>query len=111
MVLVAYAAVLVITLLVRDRVSPAAGSVISVLPAIPFAGVGWAMCRSLARVDERERSLGYRAIAFAFFATGATTFAYGLLEQAGATRISMFAVWPIMTGFWILGRWVAPRMP
>ena len=52
-------------------------------------------------VDERERVLIDRAI----------TFGYGVMANAGAPRLSMFSVWPLMGTMWIVARFVAPRMP
>lgn len=54
---------------------------------------------------------GDRAITVAFFGTAVLSFGYGFVENAGAPRLSMFAVWPLMGTLWIVGRFVAPRMP
>ena len=109
--LAAYAAVLVASLLALDDTSGTVRVAVSLSPTLPFAGIGVAVYRLLRRVDERERELIYRALAFAFFGTSMVTFGYGFLENVGAPRLSMFAVWPTMGVLWMVGRWVAPRMP
>jgi hypothetical protein len=110
-VLAAYAPILIVSLLVVDDLDGVLAYIVSGAPILPAAAVGWAVLRSLKRVDERERLLIYRAIAFAFFATAVLTFGYGFMENAGAPRLSMFAVWPLMGTMWMVGRFVAPRMP
>jgi hypothetical protein len=111
LVLAAYAPVLVVSLLVADDTSGALRYVVSGTPVLPFAALGWVVVRALRRVDERERLLVYRSLAFACFATSVLTFGYGFMENAGAPRLSMFAVWPTMGAMWALGRLVAPRLP
>jgi hypothetical protein len=107
----AYAIILVVSLRQLDDLAGATRAVVALAPMVPFAGVGFVFVRHLLRVDERERLLMYRAVSFAFFATALITFGYGFLENAGAPRLSMFAVWPTMAAMWLLGRFVAPRMP
>jgi len=110
-VLAAYAPILVASLLVVDDLDGVVRYIVSGTPILPAAAVGWAVLRMLKRVDERERLLTYRALAFAFFGTAVLTFGYGFMENAGAPRLSMFAVWPLMGAMWMVGRFVAPRMP
>ena len=110
-VLAAYAPVLVVSLLVVDDTTGVLRYLVSATPILPFAALGWVVIRALRRVDERERLLIYRSLAFAFLATSVLTFGYGFMENAGAPRLSMFAVWPTMAAMWLLGRLVADRMP
>jgi hypothetical protein len=110
-VILVYAAVLVPSLLLVDHTSGTLRYAVSVLPIVPFAATGWIMARSIRRVDERERLLTYQAISVAFFGTAVVTFGYGFLENAGAPRLSMFAVWPVMASMWVVGRTLASRMP
>ena len=109
--MVTYVVVLSVSLRQVDHLSGAARAFASLAPMVPFAGVGVVFVRHLRRVDERERLLVYRAVAFAFFASALLTFGYGFLENVGAPKLSMFAVWPTMATMWVVGRWVAPRMP
>lgn len=111
LMLLCYAIVLVAALIGHKHSTGALRIAITLAPMIPFSGLPFIVVRSLAKIDERERSLIYRALTFAFFGTALLTFAYGFLELAGAPPISMFSVWPLMAVLWIVGRWVAPRMP
>ena len=43
----------------------------------------------------------------AFAGTALVTFSYGFLENVGYAKLSMFAVWPLMAGFWTIGLIVA----
>jgi hypothetical protein len=110
MVLV-YGAVLVPTLRLQSQLSGSARYLVSALPVVPFAALPLVMVRVLQTVDERERSLVYRSIAVAFFVTATLTFGYGFLENAGAPKLSMFCIWPVMATAWAVGRLVAPRLP
>jgi hypothetical protein len=110
-VLAAYLPILAASLIVVDDLDGVLRYVVSGAPILPFAAIGWAMLRSLKRVDERERTLIYRSLTFAFFGTAVLTFGYGFMENAGAPRLSMFSVWPVMGTMWLVGRFVAPRLP
>ena len=107
----AYSVVLGVSILMRERTDGLMRYLVTAAPIVPFSALPLILGRMLSRVDERERTLVYRALTFAFFATAIVTFGYGFLEIAGAPRLSMFWVWPAMATFWIIGRWVAPRMP
>jgi len=82
---------------------------ILLLPMIPAAAVCWSVIRQIRRVDEMQRTIQLEALAIAFAATALTTFSYGFLESAGFPKLSMFAVWPLMAGFWIVGGVIAQR--
>jgi hypothetical protein len=106
-----YSVTLVLSLLVADSTRGPLRVAVALIPMVPFSVLGWIVLRALRRVDERERSMMYRAVALAFFATAVVSFAYGFLENTGAPRLSMFVVWPTMASFWVVGRWIAPWMP
>ena len=111
LMLAAYGALLVPTLVVVDRLTGGLRYLVSALPILPFGWMGFITVRHLRRIDEREQMLVYRAITFAFFGTSVLTFGYGFLENAGAPQLSMLVVWPLMATLWVLGRFAAPRMP
>jgi hypothetical protein len=48
-------------------------------------------------------------LAFAFAATGLTTFSYGFLQTVGFPNLSWFIVWPVMSLFWGVGHAMAKR--
>jgi hypothetical protein len=83
-----------------------------VLPIIGFLLAIWAIARHLRRIDEYMRQTMLETFAIGAAVTAAVTFTYGFLETAGFPRLSMFAVWPIMGGSWVLvclGRWLMKR--
>lgn len=110
-VIVGYSITLTLTIMFVDRLSGAPRYAVALAPMLPFVALPWVVMRAQRRVDERERDLGYRTFTFGFFGTAVVTFAYGFLELAGAPRLSMFAVWPVMGVLWIVGRVAASRMP
>ncbi|WP_193171621.1 hypothetical protein [Nisaea nitritireducens] len=82
---------------------------IALLPMLPAAAVCWSVIRQVRRVDEMQRMIQFEALAIAFAATALSTFSYGFLESVGFPKLSMFAVWPLMAGFWIVGGVIARR--
>lgn len=82
---------------------------ISLLPMVPAAALCWAVIRQVRRADEMQRIIHFEALAIAFAATALSTFSYGFLEGVGFPKLSMFAVWPLMAGFWVVGNVIAHR--
>ncbi|MBT9384170.1 hypothetical protein KM176_09895 [Pseudooceanicola sp. CBS1P-1] len=80
---------------------------VSLLPVLPALGIFWVTLRDLARLDEMQRRIALEALALAYGATALLTFSYGLLENVGFPRLSMFAVWPVMGALWVLGKIIA----
>lgn len=80
---------------------------IALLPMLPGAAICWSVIRQVRRADEMQRMLQFEALAIAFAATALSTFNYGFLESVGFPKLSMFAVWPLMAGFWIVGSVIA----
>jgi hypothetical protein len=79
---------------------------------VPFALAAVAIIRQIRRVDEYQRLVILETVAISALVTAGCTFTYGFLEIAGYPRITMFAVWPLMGGAWIvtgLFRWIAKR--
>ncbi len=107
----AYAVALVASLylLADGRTGASLRPVLSLLPMIPALAICWAVVRQLRRMDELQRKIQFEALGLAFAATAIATFSYGFLENVGFPRISMFAVWPLMAGFWIIGGIVSRR--
>lgn len=100
----------VITLPLSLALIPHAGSwrwAIVLIPVIPFAAVGWAVWRFLIETDELARKIQVEALAIAFAAGSVLTFGYGMLQLAGAPKISWLFVWPVYAACWLVGSLVA----
>ncbi|MGY8526241.1 hypothetical protein [Paracidovorax citrulli] len=80
-----------------------ARAAIALTPMIPGVGICWAVVRNLRRMDELQLRINLEALAVAFAGTALLTFAYGFLEGVGFPRLSLFVVWPLMAGLWIVG--------
>jgi hypothetical protein len=81
--------------------------------ASPMAGFGLmlvAIARYSRRIDEYQRQRLLETFALAAAITAGITFTYGFLETAGYPRLSMFTVWPIMGGAWIVVDFVRCRL-
>ncbi|HYP84140.1 hypothetical protein [Variovorax sp.] len=80
---------------------------LSLAPMVPSLAICWAIMRQLRRLDELQVRIQMEALGLAFAATALLTFSYGFLENVGFPRLSMFAVWPLMAGCWMVGLVVA----
>ena len=109
--LVVYAGLLVVslTLLRQGSVGEAWRVPVSLLPIAGGLVAAWAILRQLGRLDEYQRRLQLDGLALAFLGTAVLTFSYGFLENAGMPRLSMFTVWPLMAGLWVIGTVAASR--
>ncbi|MFP5394344.1 MAG: hypothetical protein ACLGI6_22860, partial [Gammaproteobacteria bacterium] len=67
-----------------------------------FALMIRAIARNLRRIDEYMRQTILENTTLAAAITAAATFTYGFLENAGFPRLSMFAVWPMLGGSWLV---------
>lgn len=100
--MVAYA----ITLPIALALAPHAGAgrwVIVLVPVIPFAALGWAVWRFLIETDELARKIQFEALAIAFATGSVLTFGYGMLQLAGAPKVSWLFVWPVYGACWLIG--------
>jgi len=75
---------------------------VALLPMLGFWLMIWAVVRMLGRIDELQKQLVKDDIFVAFWGTAVITFSYGFLEQVGFPKLSMFVVWGIMGGLWLL---------
>ena len=82
---------------------------VALSPMLPAAAMAWVILRELRRMDELQRRIQLEALGFSFAGTAILTFSYGFLEGLGYPRLSMFAVWPILAGLWIVGLVLARR--
>ncbi|HYP33829.1 MAG TPA: hypothetical protein VES00_18310 [Burkholderiaceae bacterium] len=82
---------------------------VALSPMLPAAAMAWVILRELRRMDELQRRIQLEALGFSFAGTAILTFSYGFLEGLGYPRLSMFAVWPILAGLWIVGLMLARR--
>jgi hypothetical protein len=83
-----------------------------VVPMLGFLLMIRAIARQVARVDEYARQMLLESLALTAGLTAGLSFTYGFLETAGFPRLSMFAVWGMMGGSWMLVallRWVRQR--
>jgi hypothetical protein len=78
-------------------------------PMLAAAATAWVILRELRRMDELQMRIQLEALGFAFAGTALVTFSYGFLEGLGYARLSMFVVWPLMAGLWIVGLLLARR--
>ena len=102
--MIAYAIALPVTLVLLPRLGESNWRYVLVLvPVVPFAVLGWAVWRYLVEADELQRRMQLEALALAFAAGSVITFAYGMLQIAGAPAVSWQLVWPVYAGCWLLG--------
>lgn len=82
---------------------------VALAPMVPCAGIVRAVMRYLRGADELQRRIELEALAFAFAAGSLLTFSYGFLQIVGLPDVSWMAVWPVLAGCWIVGKWLAHR--
>lgn len=90
-------------LLAGDTAGEGMQILLSLAPMLPAIFLCVVIIRMIRRMDEMQRKLQVEALALAFAGTALLTFGYGFLEGAGLPRLSMFAVWPVMAGLWVVG--------
>lgn len=84
-------------------------TLVSLSPMLPAIAACWVILRQLRRSDELQRIIQLEALAIAFGGTSIITCGYGFLENVDYPHVSMFAVWPIMAGLWVLAQLYATR--
>ncbi|MDT9002398.1 hypothetical protein RQP53_24165 [Paucibacter sp. APW11] len=110
--MVAYAAVLVASILFlqgHEDVNGPLRDLIALSPMLPAALGLWVILRHLRRLDELQARVQMEAFGFAFACTAFVSLGYGFLEGVGYPRLSMFVVWGLMCGLWIIGLQLAAR--
>ena len=90
-------------LLARGTAGEGMQILLSLAPMLPAIFLCVVIIRMIRRMDEMQRKLQVEALALAFAGTALLTFGYGFLEGVGLPRLSMFAVWPVMAGLWVVG--------
>ena len=98
-----------IQLLTHTDVARPWRDLIALSPMLPAAATAWVVLRELRRMDELQRRIQLEALGFSFAGTAILTFSYGFLEGLGYPRLSMFTVWPILAGLWLVGLVLARR--
>lgn len=91
------------SVLARGVASEPLGLLLALSPMLPALVILWAIVRAIRGLDEMQRKLQFEALVLAFAGTALITFSYGFLEGMGLPRLSMFAVWPLMAGLWVIG--------
>ena len=106
-----YAVVLVgsIELLQHSDFGPTWQAAIALTPMLACFAAAWVILREIRRMDELQRRIQFEALGFSFAVTALGTFSYGFLEGLGWPRLSMFGVWPLMAGLWVVGQVIARR--
>ncbi len=109
--LAVYGAALVgsIELLQHSEFAPGWRAAIALTPMLACLAAAWVILREIRRMDELQRRIQFEALGFAFAVTALATFSYGFLEGLGWPRLSMFSVWPLMGGLWVVGLVLARR--
>ena len=98
-----------IELIIHHAYPPGWNIPVALLPMVGGFAMAWAVVRQMRRLDEMWFRIQLEAMAFAFLVTVVLSFSYGFLENAGLPRLSMFAVWPVMSAGWIIGSRIAAR--
>jgi hypothetical protein len=96
----------------RQMEDSAARTMLLVSPMVPIALIVWVIVRAIRRADEYVRLRSLETFAISAAVTAGWTLTYGFLETAGFPRLSMFTVWPIMSGVWLIVtgvRWLTAR--
>ena len=109
--LVVYGLMLVgsIQILTHSRLASPWRDLLALSPMLPAAAIIWIVVRELRRMDELERRIQLEAFGLSFAGTAVVTFSYGFLEGLGYPRLSMFTVWPLLAGLWLIGLLLARR--
>lgn len=110
--LVAYMAVLAVSLVLLVRYEDSALFVrvlLTLAPMIPAGFMCWVVVGQLRHLDEMQLRIQFEALAFAFAMSALLTFSYGFLENIGAPHLPWFWVWPIMALMWIIGLMISKR--
>ena len=88
-------------------------TLVLVCPMIGFFLMIWAVARQVGRMDEYQRGVMLETFGIAAAVTAGVTFTYGFLKNAGYPRLSMFTVWGVMGGSWLVvglfRRWMMER--
>ena len=82
---------------------------LALLPMAPFIYGLLSYVRYLRSVDELQQRIMLEALAIAFGATAAITFAYGFLESVGLPHANWLFVWAVMGVAWLLAIEYAKR--
>ena len=100
-----YTALLVASIwaLSHHGVGPAWEIPVALAPMIGGLLTVRAVMRQFRRGDELQRRMQVDIILLSFALTALVTFSYGFLENVGFPRLSMFVVWPFMSGVWAIG--------
>ncbi|MFT4003575.1 MAG: hypothetical protein QM684_25370 [Rhizobium sp.] len=110
--MLAYGAALTMSVWLIDHgmvENPVWKTILSLTPMLPAFLVAMSILRHLRRIDELQRRIQLEAFSLAFAGTALITFSYGFLENVGYPKLSMFAVWPLMSTLWIIGGIISHR--
>ncbi|MDT1063749.1 hypothetical protein RM190_17930 [Paracoccus sp. CPCC 101403] len=103
--LTAYIVVLIVSQRMLASIGPDSTMtpLLAVAPIIPAVFICGVVVQAIRNLDEMQRKLQLEALAVAFAGTALITFGYGFLEGNGLPKLSMFAVWPLMSALWFTG--------
>ena len=78
-------------------------------PMIPTIYGVVCMMKLTDTLDEMQRDIHLKGLAFAAIVTALGSFAYGFLEGLGWPQLELIWILPIMLGLWPIGRMIARR--
>lgn len=110
--MVGYAALLVASIWILDRVQLAVplAVVVALLPVVPFLWVLAAVVGGVRRQDELQQRIHLEAVVVAALLTAAITFSYGLLEANGLVpHLPLVWIAPLMIALWGVAAAVVSR--
>jgi len=108
--MIAYAVVLFVAIAVVNANHTAPWRyIVVVLPVIPLCFALLAFLRFFRRMDELQRRIQLEALAFSFGGTMLIAATYTFLEAAGAPRLPLISVAPVMSVLWAIGAAFAIR--
>ena len=101
--LATYVVLLVVALIISKPMPDGVlRTVVLTSPMLGFALMIRAIARHLGRIDEYVRQRLLENVAIAAAITAGLTFTYGFLEVAGYPRLSMFIVWCVLCGAFVV---------
>ncbi|MGO9864079.1 MAG: hypothetical protein ACLPLR_10755 [Terriglobales bacterium] len=110
LVMLAYAVVLVISMLLLRTPRPATLRYpLALAPVVPLLFLPFVVLRFFRAMDELQQRIHLEALAFAFASSAVVTFAYGLLQGEGLRPLKWIWVYPIMCVLWVIGLFTARR--
>ena len=109
--LVGYAVLLLAALFLLETYDPPSPWrwLVMALPLPAIAGIVVAVARYVVEADELQARIQLQSMSIGLAGGSAITFAYGLMQVAGAPSISWLWVWPVYAACWLIGSFAVRR--